>query len=584
MKTLKSLWQLVRYKPLYFACNSLVRTTLYLERIVFGLICQAFLNALPTQHQLTPGFFMFFLPWLLAIAVRVGVYYAGMHGIIHFDFRVRALIQYNLFQYLLNRVHGAGKAYSQGESISYIRDDPQYIVTMLTGIGNFIALLLYSLTALVILLRTNVLITLLVFLPLVVVLALTRQAHKSLQRYRQLSREATTEVTGVIGEIFSSVQAIQVAGAEPHVIGHFQVLSTKRRQAMLLDQLFSTMLQTVTSNVSDIGTGLTLVLIALLVNNGTLGPGDIFIFTYYLALVTSFFNETSSLLASYAQAKVSFTRLESLLPEAERDTLVTPQPLSLQGDLPEIPPIKKQAMPLECLEVHNLSYRYPGGERGIERINLSLRRGTLTVITGRIGAGKTTLLRTLLGLLPRAEGELYWNGELIAEPARFFIPPQSAYTPQVPRLFSDPLRENILLGWHEQPGRKALDKAIATAVLEPDIAALEQGLETLVGTRGIKLSGGQIQRTAAARMLVREAELLVFDDLSSALDVATEQLLWERLFSGGKRTCLVVSHRSALLELANQVIVLKDGRVEATGPLDSLLETCEELQGIFNRI
>lgn len=241
-------------------------------------------------------------------------------------------------------------------------------------------------------------------------------------------------------------------------------------------------------------------------------------------------------------------------------------------------------MPLECLEVHNLSYCYPGGERGIERINLSLRRGTLTVITGRIGAGKTTLLRTLLGLLPRAEGELYWNGELIAEPAHFFIPPQSAYTPQVPQLFSDPLRENILLGWPEQPGKQSLNKAIATAVLEPDIAALEQGLETLVGTRGIKLSGGQIQRTAAARMLVREAELLVFDDLSSALDVATEQLLWERLFSGGERTCLVVSHRPALLELADQVIVLKDGRVEATGPLGSLLEICEELQGIFNRI
>nr|WP_268887416.1 ATP-binding cassette domain-containing protein [Ktedonobacter robiniae] len=164
------------------------------------------------------------------------------------------------------------------------------------------------------------------------------------------------------------------------------------------------------------------------------------------------------------------------------------------------------------------------------------------------------------------------------------MPPRSAYTPQVPQLFSDPLRENILLGWPEQPDRQSLDKAIATAVLELDIAALEQGLETLVGTCGVKLSGGQIQRTAAARMLVREAELLVFDDLSSALDIATEQLLWERLFSGGERTCLVVSHRPALLELANQVIVLKDGRVEATGPLSSLLETCEELQGIFNRI
>lgn len=583
MTTLKSLWHLARYKPMYFTCKSLVRITMYMERIVFGLVCQAFLNALPAQHQLTPAFFILFLPWLLAIAVRVGVYYAGMHGIVHFDFRAQALLQHNLFQHLLNKIHGTGKAYSQGESISYLRDDPQYIVNMLTAISSCIALLLYSLAAFVILLRTNVWITLLVFLPLVVILALTRQAQKSLQRYRQLSRETTTEVTGAIGEIFSSVQAIQVAGAEPYVVAHFQVLSAKRRQAMLLDQLFSTMLQTVTGNVSDIGTGLTLVLIALLVNNGALGPGGIFIFTYYLALVTGFFNEISNLLASYTQTKVSFTRLESLLPEARQDALVAHQPLPLQGALPEIAPIKAQATPLECLVMRNLSYRYPGGERGIEKINLSLQRGTLTVITGRIGAGKTTLVRTLLGLLPRTEGELYWNGKLITDPASFFLPPQSAYTPQVPHLFSDSLRENILLGWPEQSDRQTLDKAITTAVLEPDIAGLEQGLETLVGTRGVKLSGGQIQRTAAARMLVREAELLVFDDLSSALDITTERRLWQSLFSGGERTCLVVSHRPALLELADQVIILKAGRIEAAGPFTTLLETSEELQAILHR-
>jgi ATP-binding cassette, subfamily B, bacterial len=209
------------------------------------------------------------------------------------------------------------------------------------------------------------------------------------------------------------------------------------------------------------------------------------------------------------------------------------------------------------------------------------------VITGRVGSGKSTLVRVLLGLLPRQAGEITWNGNVVTDPAGFFRPPRCAYTPQVPRLFSDTLRNNVLLGQPDDAGR--LEDAIHLSVLEQDLSQLERGLETLVGPRGLRLSGGQVQRAAAARMFVRQPELLVFDDLSSALDVETEQALWERLDArrnakAGELTCLVVSHRKAALARADHIVVMKDGHVEAEGKLADLLESCAEMQALWSGV
>ncbi len=249
--------------------------------------------------------------------------------------------------------------------------------------------------------------------------------------------------------------------------------------------------------------------------------------------------------------EVSAERMNALVAsdDVEDDHLVQHRPMSVLGGPMSPAPVRPARVPLDRLEVRGLTV----ASRGLVDVSFTVERGESVVIRGPVGAGKSSLLRAVIGLVDLDDGEVLWNGRRIDDRAAFFVPPQCAYVAQVPRLFAEPLADNLRLG-HDL-SEEELAAGITLAAFDDDVAMLPEGLDTVVGARGVRLSGGQVQRAAGARAMAHRPELLVLDDLTSALDVDTELLMWQRLADSGA-TVLAASNRPVALARADRIIDL----------------------------
>ncbi len=253
-----------------------------------------------------------------------------------------------------------------------------------------------------------------------------------------------------------------------------------------------------------------------------------------------------------------------------RDLMDLPPGVSLvSGAAPA--PVEVERVSLETLALRDLAAVHDDGTIGVHGVDLTVERGELVLLLGQVGSGKSSLLAALAGLVDHTGG-LAWNDVPIEDAETFLRPGQVAHVAQVPRVLSGTFADNVRLD-HGRP----VDRAVDDARLGADVADAG-GVGSLVGHRGVRLSGGQVQRLALARALATDTELLLADDVSSALDAATEVELWAALRARGA-TVIGATSKHAALAQADRVVVLVDGEVAAIGPWRDLATDWAHLAG-----
>lgn len=582
---IRVMFRMIRQQPVRYSFALFLWVTIWTIPILIGLITARYFDALTEGIQVTTVTML--VGAVLAYAVVRSMFiFMGMRNHGSLLFRAAATMRRNLLVRIYELPGAAGLRETPGEIVSRFRDDVEHVVEPFDIFVDFVGALVSGLVAFGIMLTIDPVITSVIAFPVLIVAIVSNRTGGLVRRYRMQARDATEAITGFLGETFAASQAVKVAGAEAHMLRRFKDLNDVRKTMMVRDRTFTAVLEAVFRNTVNIGTGLILLLAAgRLAATGAAGItiGEFALFVYLLHLVTDSAYFYGMFIARVKQGSVSVERLTATMSGEPWERLVDRTELGLDTEPTESVQEMPDPGPFESLSVRNLSYRYAGSTKGIEGVDLDIALGEFIVVTGRIGSGKTTLLRALLGLLPADEGVIEWNGEPVDDPSTWLIPPRVAYTSQVPRLFSMTLEDNLVLGAELSDGQLA--ESIHIATMRQDIELMPDGLETLIGPRGVRLSGGQVQRSATARMFARAPQLLVLDDVSSALDVETEQTLWRRLFEARSDVAaLVVSHRRSALARADRVIVMENGRVVAVGAAKELAKTSEPFQAIWEGV
>ncbi|HEU4914636.1 MAG TPA: ABC transporter ATP-binding protein [Candidatus Saccharimonadales bacterium] len=565
-----------RYPRLFFGMLATHPFAILFLRFLPALIIADILNKL-TNQDFVKGDLWGSFGWLIVLAIGIealgGIFIWRI--VIYFNWKMEGYIIRDIYREVFDHLlklssnfhanHFGGSLVSQTSKLAsaYVRFTD---TTLFQVLGLFWALIFAS----VLLVGRAPLFVLLLIAFTIVYMIMAVAITGKIRRLNEAEAEASNNQTGQLADAITNVMAIKSFSASKAEARRFAKTSEKARLAIV-----DVMKATLNREIAFASVGATINGISVV-----LAIASVVIFDANIATVFLILNYTTDILVRLWEFSTQALRNYN---RAIGDSKSMIDILAIEPSIKDPAKPQKSRISKGSITFRNMQFAHAGSNQDdplFSDLNLSIKASEKIGLVGHSGSGKTTLTRLLLRFSDVSGGEILIDSQNIANISQDDLRKAIAYVPQEPLLFHRSIRENIAYG---KPG--ASDKEITEAARKAHamefIEKMPEGLDTLVGERGVKLSGGQRQRIAIARALLKDAPILVLDEATSALDSESEKLiqaaLWELMKN---RTAIVIAHRLSTIQKMDRILVLEDGAIVEQGNHQELVKQ----QGVYAQL
>ncbi|MGE0174296.1 MAG: ABC transporter ATP-binding protein [Oligoflexales bacterium] len=457
--------------------------------------------------------------------------------------------------------------FGMGDLISRLSNDMQHLRVFyafaVLQIFNLGFLLVFTITKMAL---VNAKLTAMALLPIILMLAVTRVILPRLHEFSRQNLDAVGRMTNHVTESFVNVHVIQQSAAQESFVKRISQENDTVYDTNMKVILTRTLFFPLLSSLSNISQLIVLYMGGYLIIRNALSVGDILAFNLYLTNLAFPLMSLGIILSIQKRAKTALERLSVIEEGEEEHALPSAHAAPVSVNQP-------------VLVVDNLSFSY-GDERPavLENVSFSLMEREVLGVFGRVGSGKSTLFMLLTRIYDPPANTIFFLGRDILSYTPAELREKIGLVLQQPQLFSTSIAENLRLGL-DSFQFDDLERSSKLAQVSSEIESFEHKWETQIGERGIRLSGGQKQRLALARLLMREYNLWLFDDVMAAVDHQTERKLADVLLTK-KRTTIIASHRMSVLTLCDKILVLENGKQTGYGKPDEVRKIYAELEEV----
>ena len=440
-----------------------------------------------------------------------------------------------------------------GDVMSYFVKDiaeiRKFVSNVITLIVRFI--LNFAIVAIAMIQSTNYKLTAISICPIIISIILIFMMIKKIEKSYNLARKKFTELSEFVQESTDSIRTTKAYVGEEKQYNEFLNKNTSLKNTDF-DVIKSETILSIYMNLGiGLGLGLSILFGSKMVLNGEISVGDFVAFNGYMLILQQPIRWIPWMVKHFKRFQVAYKRLDDFMKmDEEKIQIYDYKEEVLNGDI----------------IINNLTYRYSeNSEPVLKNINIDIPKGKSLGIIGVIGSGKTTLMNLLLKLYKLPDGKIYIDGKDINNIKTDTIRHNICYITQDNFLFSSTLKENINL-FRDIYDEDDILRSTKSSMIYDEISKMSDGINTIIGEKGIDLSGGQKQRVVISRAFLNKSNIVIFDDTFSALDNRTEEVLLNNIRNlTENKTCIIVSNRISDIKHCDEIIVLENGEIVERG-------------------